>query len=119
MRDVVAISERGSLRAASRHLQLAQPALTRSVQELERELGVPLFERRARGMILTPMGEAFVRRASAVLSEVRRARDEVEQLHGGTRGRVAWRRSQFSQAPQGHSARATYQISTPQQRKRE
>jgi hypothetical protein len=39
-------------------------------------------------MILTPMGESFVRRASAVLSEVRRARDEVEQLHGGTRGRV-------------------------------
>ena len=88
LRDVVAIAERGSLRAAARHLTLAQPALTRSVHELERELGVPLFERRARGMILTPMGEAFVRRASAVLSEVRRARDEVEQLHGGTRGRV-------------------------------
>jgi LysR family transcriptional regulator of abg operon len=88
LRDVVAIAERGSLRAAARHLALAQPALTRSVHELERELGVPLFERRARGMILTTMGEAFVRRASAVLSEVRRARDEVEQLHGGTRGRV-------------------------------
>jgi LysR family transcriptional regulator, regulator of abg operon len=88
MRDVVAIAERGSLRAAARHLRHAQPALTRSVQELERELGVPLFERRARGMVLTPMGEAFVRRATAVLSEVRRARDEVEQLHGGTRGKV-------------------------------
>src|SRR5215470_13929041 len=88
MRDVVAIAERGSLRAAARHLSLAQPALTRSIHDLERELGIPLFERRARGMILTPMGEAFVRRASAVLSEVRRARDEVEQLHGGTRGRV-------------------------------
>ena len=88
LRDVVAIAERGSLRAAARHLALAQPALTRSVHELERELGVPLFERRARGMILTPMGEAFVRRANAVLSEVRRAREEVEQLHGGTRGRV-------------------------------
>jgi LysR family transcriptional regulator of abg operon len=88
MRDIVAIAERGSLRAAARHLALAQPALTRSVHELERELGVPLFERRARGMIPTPMGQAFVRRASAVLSEVRRAREEVEQLHGGTRGRV-------------------------------
>lgn len=88
LRDIVAIAERGSLRAAARHLELAQPALTRSVRELERELGVPLFERRARGMILTPMGDAFVRRASAVLSEVRRARDEVEQLHGGTRGEV-------------------------------
>jgi len=88
LRDVVAIAERGSLRAAARHLSLAQPALTRSVHELERELGVPLFERRARGMTLTPMGEAFVRRANAVLSEMRRARDEVEQLHGGTRGSV-------------------------------
>ncbi|HEX3504511.1 MAG TPA: LysR substrate-binding domain-containing protein [Xanthobacteraceae bacterium] len=87
-RDVVAIAERGSLRAAARHLKLAQPALTRSVQELERELGAPLFERRARGMILTAMGQAFVRRASAVLTEVRRARDEAEQLHGGTSGKV-------------------------------
>jgi DNA-binding transcriptional LysR family regulator len=88
LRDITAIAERGSLRAAARHLAIAQPALTRSVHELERELGAPLFERRARGMILTPMGEAFVRRANAVLSEIRRAREEVEQLHGGTHGRV-------------------------------
>jgi LysR family transcriptional regulator of abg operon len=88
LRDVVAISERGSLRAAARHLRAAQPALTRSVNELERELGVPLFERRARGMIPTPMGAVFVRRAGAVLRDVQRARDEVEQLHGGTSGRV-------------------------------
>jgi LysR family transcriptional regulator, regulator of abg operon len=88
LRDVVAIAERGSLRGAARHLALAQPALTRSVHDLERELGVPLFERRARGMRLTLMGESFVRRARAILSEVRRARDEVEQLHGGTSGQV-------------------------------
>jgi DNA-binding transcriptional LysR family regulator len=88
LRDIVAVAERGSLRAAARHLDVAQPALTRSVRDLERELGAPLFERRARGMSLTAMGAAFVRRANAVLSEVRRAREEVEQLHGGTRGEV-------------------------------
>jgi DNA-binding transcriptional LysR family regulator len=88
LRDIVAVADRGSLRAAARHLAVAQPALTRSVRDLERELGAPLFERRARGMILTAMGAAFVRRANAVLSEVRRAREEVEQLHGGTRGEV-------------------------------
>lgn len=87
-RDVVAVAERGSLRAAARHLGAAQPALSRSIHELERELGVPLFERRARGMLLTPMGEVFVRRAGAVLGEVRRARDEIEQLQGGVRGSV-------------------------------
>jgi LysR family transcriptional regulator, regulator of abg operon len=88
LRDVVAIAERGSLRAAARHLSVAQPALTRSVRELERELSVALFERRTRGMILTPMGSAFVRRARSILEEMRRAREEVEQLHGGTRGKV-------------------------------
>lgn len=88
LRDVIAIAERGSLRGAARHLALAQPALTRSVHELERELGAPLFERRARGMRLTPMGESFVRRATAILSEVRRAREEVEQLSGGVGGKV-------------------------------
>ncbi len=89
LRDAVAIAERGGLRAASRHLQLAQPALTRSLGELERELGTPLFERHARGMVTTPAGEAFVQRATAILHEVRRAGEEVEQLQGGGRGKVA------------------------------
>jgi len=89
LRDVVAIAERGGLRAASRHLHLAQPALTRSLGELERELGTPLFERHARGMALTPAGEGFVQRATAILNEVRRAREEIEQLSGGVCGKVA------------------------------
>ena len=83
LRDVVAIAERGGLCAAARHLQLAQPALTRSLCELERELGTPLFERYAHGMMLTPAGEGFVQRATAVLHEVRRAWEEVDQLQGG------------------------------------
>lgn len=88
LRAIAAIAEHGSLRAAARHLGLAQPALTRSVHELEHELGAPLFERRARGMALTPVGEAFVRRALAILNDVRRAREEVEQLRGPAAGSV-------------------------------
>ena len=89
LRDIVAIAERGGLRAASRHLNLAQPALTRSLAELERELGSPLFDRHTRGMALTVAGEVFVQRATAILHEVRRAREEVEQLRGGTQGSLA------------------------------
>ncbi len=85
---VAAIAEQGSLRAAARHLGVAQPAFSRSIAELERELGAPLFERRARGMIATPLGEAFVRRANAILNDVRRARDEVEQLKGSATGEI-------------------------------
>jgi len=89
LRDVVAIAERGGLRAASRHLQLAQPALTRSLGELERELGTALFERHARGMVLTSAGTVFVQRATAILHEVRRAGEEIDQLQGGVCGSVA------------------------------
>jgi LysR family transcriptional regulator of abg operon len=60
IRDVVAIADHGSLRSAAQHLGLAQPALTRSIRELEHELKVDLFERHARGMALTPYGEARV-----------------------------------------------------------
>jgi LysR family transcriptional regulator, regulator of abg operon len=88
LRDLVAIVERGSLRAAARHLDLAQPALTRSIRTLERELGSTLFERAAKGMVLTPQGRLFYQRASAVVNELRRARDELEQSHGDMQGTV-------------------------------
>jgi LysR family transcriptional regulator of abg operon len=88
MRDMVAVVERGSLRAAARHLGLAQPALTRSIGALERELGVTLFERQARGMVLTPAGKQFHRRASAVTNEVRRAKEDFEQTDGDMKGTV-------------------------------
>jgi LysR family transcriptional regulator, regulator of abg operon len=58
------------------------------VQELEKELGVVLFERRAKGVHLTPMGQVFLRRAKAVRSELTRAQDELDQLRGQTHGRL-------------------------------
>lgn len=89
LRDIVAIAERGSLRAASRQLGVAQPALTRSVQDLERQLGTVLFDRQSRGMVPTPAGSLFVGRARAVLADLRRAEEEIAQISGGTGGSVA------------------------------
>ena len=86
LRNVRAIAERGSVRAAARALGLAQPALTRSIHELEHELGASLFERRRRGVTLTPAGEVFVRRVNVILGDVRRAREEVQQISGSTQG---------------------------------
>lgn len=88
IRDVLAVAELGSMRAAARHLQVAQPALTRSIQEIERELGVSLFERHARGVTTTPLGDHFLRRARIVRSELDRATEEIAQLSGGTTGQV-------------------------------
>jgi len=55
---------------------------------LERELGAPLFERRQRGTILTPMGALFLRRARIATSELGRAREEIQQHQGGVEGSV-------------------------------
>ena len=51
LRDLVAIVEHGSLRGAARHLNVVQSGLTRSIRNLEHELGHPMFERDARGRV--------------------------------------------------------------------
>ena len=105
LRNLLAVAEQGSLRAAAREMGIAQPAVTRSIQELERELGVPLFERRARGVVPTVMGEAFIKRAKSVDNELSRARDEIAQLRGLTHGNV---RVALSMAP--HMALLPYAL---------
>lgn len=89
LHHLTAVAELGGLRRAARHLNIAQPAITRSIQELEHELGVTLFERSATGMTLTPIGEAFVRRSAVVQFELERARDEVQQLRNVGTGTVS------------------------------
>lgn len=89
LQAVTTIADKGSLRAAARHLGMAQSALTHSIGELERELGASLFERRVKGMTPTPVGALFVRRAKIIVSEARRAQQEVEQFLGGGQGDVA------------------------------
>ena len=86
LRNVVAVVERGSLRAAAKHLGLAQPAMSRSISELEQELGVTLFERSKFGMTLTPAGEILVRRARSVQAEMQRTVEEIEHFKGADTG---------------------------------
>lgn len=88
LQHLAAIVEHGGLRAAARRLGVPQPALTRSIRALEKELGCTLFQREARGMVLTPLGLAFHQRAGAVVHELRRARDEIAQRQGDEQGTV-------------------------------
>jgi len=85
---LVAIVEHGSLRSAARRLDVPQPALTRSIRSLERELGGALFLRETTGMVLTAMGRRFHVRASNIANEARRAQDEIAQHRGEDRGTV-------------------------------
>jgi LysR family transcriptional regulator for metE and metH len=70
LRLIVALAEHGSLTAVARLLGLTQPALSHQLRDLEVRLRAPLFERTARRMVLTPVGEQLVHVARRVLAEV-------------------------------------------------
>jgi DNA-binding transcriptional LysR family regulator len=67
LRSFVTVAEEGQMTRAARRLQMAQPALSQAIARLEAELGVTLLERHARGVTLTPAGEAFLPTARAAL----------------------------------------------------
>jgi DNA-binding transcriptional LysR family regulator len=69
-RYFIAVAESGSVASASRMLNIAQSALTKSLLELEAELGSSLFERSSKGMALTPQGHRFLLSARKVIGSV-------------------------------------------------
>jgi len=69
-RYFIAVAESGSVASASRMLNIAQSALTKSLLELEAELGSSLFARSSRGMTLTPQGHRFLLSARKVIGSV-------------------------------------------------
>src|SRR5882757_9875731 len=83
---LVSASESGSLRQAAGKLRVSQPALSRSVRELENELGVKLLERTPLGVEPTAYGKALILRSKIVDSELRQARDVIAHLRAATHG---------------------------------
>lgn len=82
LRALVAAIELGSLRNAARSLGVSQPALTKSIRELERELGASLFTRSTTGVAPTAQGKVLYERARAADRELMTAVDEIRQLGG-------------------------------------
>jgi DNA-binding transcriptional LysR family regulator len=89
LRYLVAVADAGTFVAAAKELRVAQPALTRQIHDLERELELALFEKGARKATLTKAGEACVRLSRHVLrdteSAIARARLSNEGLAGECR----------------------------------
>ncbi|MDB5655540.1 MAG: LysR family transcriptional regulator [Tardiphaga sp.] len=85
---VVEIARMGSIRKAAEHLNLTPSAMNRRIQDLETEVGTPLFERRPRGVKLTTAGEMFVRYARSQIADAERMKSQVEDLRGLRRGPI-------------------------------
>ncbi|KZM50765.1 LysR substrate-binding domain-containing protein [Labrenzia sp. OB1] len=66
----VAAAEKGSISGAAQSLSISQSSVTEGIKELERDLGVILFDRHSRGLIITHKGHQFLRHATEILSSV-------------------------------------------------
>ncbi len=83
----LATAEHGSFSAAARALYLTQPSISEQIRQLEGELGIALFARAGRELVLTEAGRRFRPEAERVLADLERARDAVaavRDLRGGT-----------------------------------
>ena len=92
-----AIAQYGSISEAARHLFIVQPALSRQIKELERQLGARLFIRRQKGIELTKAGEQLLQDSSTILqalnlaiTNVKRASGIKETLHIGIAPTYTW-----------------------------
>ena len=78
----------GSLTEAAAELGVSQPALSKSIRALEKQLGVPLIERGRFGVVATAFGEALRYHGQVVEAEFRHALGEIDALKGAQRGHV-------------------------------
>jgi DNA-binding transcriptional LysR family regulator len=88
---------------ASEKLFIAQPALSRQIQQLENELGVVLFERDKRNVRITPAGEYLQTEATKILAQLDNVRLRTQQIHKGEEGELRI----------GHPGSAVYSVLPP------
>lgn len=77
MKHALEVAKAGSLSKASEVLLIAAPNISRSIKELENDLGITIFDRTQNGMKLTPKGEEFINFAKGILKQI----DEVENFY--------------------------------------
>src|SRR5262249_12972024 len=86
LRTFVAVAEQGTVSKAALRLHIAQPALSRQIIDLERELGLTLFDRVGRRLRLTREGEQFLADCRSALGQVSSLAERARDLRRGDRG---------------------------------
>jgi LysR family nitrogen assimilation transcriptional regulator len=89
LRTLIHVAELGSLSKAADRLRIAQPALSRQVRMLEEELGIELFTRHGRGMVLTEQGRDVLKHAMRISSELEEIRASASDVEAPLAGQVA------------------------------
>ncbi|GGH55448.1 hypothetical protein GCM10010975_13020 [Comamonas phosphati] len=82
------VVEMGSILAASRELAMTQPAVSKSIHDLEQQLDGLLFVRGKRGVVLTEFGSLFERHTKSMLAELRYLAEDLNDWQSGASGHV-------------------------------
>ena len=90
LRYFIAVAQEGQITRAASRLNIAQPALSQSITNLEALLGFKLLERHARGVSLTPAGETFLQKAYAVLATSQELDRTVDAMSRSLTGTIAF-----------------------------
>ena len=88
LRNFTAVVDAGAVRQAAKNLNLSQSSVTKSIQQLEDDLGVELLHRSAHGVAPTEAGKALLARAKLIEAELRHARNDVEAIQGAGVGEI-------------------------------
>lgn len=89
LRTLIHVAELGSLSKAADRLHIAQPALSRQVRLLEKELGIRLFDRHGRGMVVTEAGRDVLRHAQQIMRQMEEIRAAVGEEDAPLRGHIS------------------------------
>lgn len=88
LRNFIAVVEAGTFRQAARNLHLSQSSISKSLQQLEEEIGAEILHRGARGVVATAAGEILLARARIIEAELRHARNDVHMVQGAQVGEI-------------------------------
>jgi len=85
---LVTVGEQNNIFRAAKLLNMAQPAVTKTVRDLENALDLTLFNRSSRGVTPTAYGEVLIKHAKLILAQVRHVSEELVSLHAGVSGHI-------------------------------
>ena len=107
LRYFVAVGEEEHFGRAAQRLRVAQPALSRQIQDLEREIGFTLFDRLSRGVKISSAGKLFLEEARGILQQLNEATERAQRVARGQSGTLrvgftenaSWREAWYRLAP--------------------
>ena len=88
LRYFLAVAQKGNITKAAESLYIAQPSLSKQMQNLEKEIGRPLFVRGSRTIVLTETGQLLKKRAEEMLELYEKTEAEIAAPPGEARGEV-------------------------------